>query len=219
MSRNTDSSIFGLADDTTNAEIDSLDVHDENHNIAELDEGNRTRCMLCSTFQLSLVARKSFTEETTPLDLYQFLHEECFTCKRLDDSETKLCDFCRHIRLRHILTCSTEFHSKFFGESLVLEVDFGGLEAVRSRRNCSLCRLVADTVSIYAQETSEANRSSIPSSARLKADRHGSMTPDLYVGSNLLNEDVSIVGKNLRPSGMLIYKGVLRALANTFIFR
>lgn len=220
MSRNTDSSIVGLTQDTTNAEIDSLDAHGENHNLSEADEGNRARCIFCSTSQLSLIGKYFRKREGAPLDFYRLLHEQCSTCRPSDDSETQLCDFCRHLRLWHILSCLSEFHVDLLQRYgwLKLEVDFGSLEAIRSRQRCDLCRLVADTISIHGQEAPEVNRSSTPKFAKLKISLKKGWHPSLHIKSNLLKDAVKIATKSLRPSGMSIYKYLLRVSANTLIF-
>lgn len=224
MSRNADSSTFGPTQDTTNPEIDSVDAHGENHNFSGEKEGNHTQCMFCSTSQLSLVGyrHRETDRETTPLDPYQFLHEECSTCRPSDDSEKQLCDFCRHLRLRHILGCESKLHVEILKKywSFRLEVDFGGLEAIRSRQNCGLCRLVANTILIHGQEAPAGNLFSNSNFANLRIFAQYGYHPELSIYSNLLKGivDIEFEGKFLRTQSMSIYKELLGVSANRFIF-
>lgn len=218
--RYSGSSNFEHTQDTTNAEIDSLDVHGESQNSSKTDEGIHTPCIFCSNFQLSWRVGVNYRRGGTPPDLYHLLHEECSTCRLPADSETQLCAFCQHIRLRHILGCLSEFRTRFGREysTLNLEVDFGDLEEIQSRQNCGLCRLVTDTVSIYTQEIPESNGISITNFAKLDI-KLSTVCPKLWISSNLLKGPVTIAGKDLRPCRMFIYIKSLRVPANLFVFR
>lgn len=89
-------------------------------------------------------------------ELYELFHLPCSACSVLDSQADSLCDFCQHLRLRHLVRCvKPETRNRFEFFLRKGQVD----NAIRT--GCALCRLVDHIilVGLSAAEISEMRKS------------------------------------------------------------
>ena len=109
-------------------------------------------CALC----LSSAFCHSRSEYGPPeQELYDLFHQPCSACSVLDSQADSLCDFCQHLRLRHLVRCvKPEIRRRFYfflRKGLVDDATVTG---------CLLCRLVNHmiVVGLSAAELSEVRK-------------------------------------------------------------
>lgn len=70
----------------------------------------------------------------------ELFHGACTSCECSDQSEAAmdLCEFCSHLRLRHLFSCMPETFVMWLSDT------YTGDELETDQRNCSFCRLVAN---------------------------------------------------------------------------
>ncbi|KAI0411374.1 HET-domain-containing protein [Xylaria grammica] len=95
------------------------------------------------------VSSPLFKNDNEKEDIDSLLHNFCNNCASQAEQEP-LCDFCRHLRLRHLAIC---LRDKLTG--LHIKLDLGsdtrgsGISRILSNKECVLCSLVANTIHSY----------------------------------------------------------------------
>ena len=99
-------------------------------------EASKSDCPYCTKdfLQFSTTNRDEPEEESYQI-MKKVFHEECASSHDTDD-ERLLCDFCRHLRLSHLLRCLGKINLPF--ES----VRFCRFEEINKRQECPFCRLI-----------------------------------------------------------------------------
>ncbi|KAJ3564682.1 hypothetical protein NPX13_g7757 [Xylaria arbuscula] len=110
---------------------------------------NRGRCPdnLCAH-----VSFPSFNNASEEVDVDTLLHSSCNNCPSQAEQET-LCNFCRHLRLRHLAIC---LRDKLTGLYIELDHDSNtrgsGISRIllnKRNKKCDLCGLLANTILSY----------------------------------------------------------------------
>ncbi|GAW16526.1 hypothetical protein ANO14919_059560 [Xylariales sp. No.14919] len=95
------------------------------------------------------VSSPLFKNDNEKEDIDSLLHNFCNNCASQAEQEP-LCDFCRHLRLRHLAIC---LRDKLTGLHIKLDLDSdtrgSGISRILSNKECVLCSLVANTIHSY----------------------------------------------------------------------
>ncbi|KAI1294272.1 HET-domain-containing protein [Xylaria venustula] len=91
----------------------------------------------------------SFSHGSEKEDINSLLHGFCESCS-LQTEQEPLCDFCRHLRLRHLTIC---LRQKLTGLCINLDLDRdkrgSGISRIVSNIGCTLCNLLANVINSY----------------------------------------------------------------------
>jgi len=78
---------------------------------------------------------ESYTDPSITLTQHEHhFHKECHACVSFDSTERKLCAACRHLRLRHLLLCNSDWEFIYLNSHGKM---------MEQREACTLCNLVS----------------------------------------------------------------------------
>jgi hypothetical protein len=100
--------------------------------MADLSEQQDQFCVLCG--EQECLRRSDYT----PNSKHAIFHDTCQQCENYQQERmSRLCKFCRHLRLRHLLFCMPNIKNDY--ESLKLVV----MPFRKESKRCDFCRLIA----------------------------------------------------------------------------
>ncbi|KAI1177389.1 HET-domain-containing protein [Nemania sp. FL0916] len=147
-----------------------------------------TRCPgnLCTYFSW----RNGFSSEEE--DIENLLHGSCEGCS-LQTEQEPLCDFCRHLRLRHLIMCRDQEFA-----DLRIDLDLGqykpgsGILRIMSNTCCALCNFLAIAIRSYflVSRRQDENEEDMRADTWLRLwRRHGYNTPALALEFSKSNKE------------------------------
>lgn len=104
-------------------------------------------CPFCSCL---INAKHKFLLSMTEVQGLMF-HEECQSCSSPDGAQTPLCDFCKHLRLAHLVKCIWKDSGL-----LSLLIDLNPISRALTRTECDLCDFLTNGTSLPQTGPSEA---------------------------------------------------------------
>ncbi|KAF4539076.1 Heterokaryon incompatibility protein [Lasiodiplodia theobromae] len=149
--------------DSEDLDLEDEDLGNENPEDQDCENKNldtdRLPCEFCEKWPNVLVheATKSNDNEEAIIlpyvaenwhgDPRLVFHGSCSTCAdAIDEDDDELCDFCRHLRLRHLLLCNNHIFSYWTGMGACM----GTVKEVYDRKyeeDCSMCGLITRVIS------------------------------------------------------------------------
>ncbi|KAJ5953483.1 heterokaryon incompatibility [Penicillium verhagenii] len=118
------------------------DIHDVSHHEKHSSEQTGT-CHLCTESLLNIeYGEQPSQEEVKRLAEFLF-HGTCSNAKDDNEDQQSLCDFCRHLRLNHLLGCLKDSKLRY-------SIRFCSFKDIEKRKSCSFCRLLIRSALPYA---------------------------------------------------------------------
>lgn len=100
-------------------------------------------------------------------------HEECQSCSSPDGAQISLCDFCKHLRLGHLVWCIWENPKvSEVSELLKVSIDLDPTSRALSRTKCDLCDFLTNAINLPQTGVSEEGIT-LETSATLIIDKLG----------------------------------------------
>lgn len=109
-------------------------------------------CHLCTESLLRFEGDDTPDEEDSKRLTKLLFHGACSNEKDINEAQEPLCEFCRHLRLNHLLECLKD------GE-LRCSIRFCEFEDIEKRQNCPFCHLLIRSAMPYAFFSGMATRS------------------------------------------------------------
>ena len=98
----------------------------------------------CASCPYSLIRNDESSEsEATRQERYELFHQSCPTCSLAKFQDESMCDFCQHLRLRHLARCVTPEIRRAFQFPLQK-----GLADISVMTKCPLCRIVKHMLAV-----------------------------------------------------------------------
>ncbi|KAJ5927936.1 heterokaryon incompatibility [Penicillium verhagenii] len=121
------------------SEADIHDVtHHEKHSFEQTDA-----CRLCTESLLNIEYGEQPSQDEAKRLAELLFHGTCSNAKDDNEDQQLLCEFCRHLRLNHLLECLKDSKLRY-------SIRFCSFNHIEKRKSCSFCRLLIQSALPYA---------------------------------------------------------------------